>query len=121
RIKKYLQIFEEYIVKRKVNVIMISPNQLIFDLAKRTADTIVKTFGKNCEVAVHDFSNFNLNESLIYLAGSVTNREVGSPATNLVLEELKKPPSKVQDIPNYESHAKNKVMLKSSTLFLRDI
>lgn len=97
---------------------MTTSNQLIFDLAKRTADTIVQMFGKNCEVAVHDFSN--LDESLIYLSGSVTNRKIGSPATNLVLEELQKKSSKVHDIPNYKTHARNGVMLKSATVFLRD-
>src|SRR5699024_6770698 len=50
----------------------------------------------------------------------VTNRKIGSPATNLVLKELKKESAHVQDISNYKTHASNGVMLKSSTVFLRD-
>lgn len=97
---------------------MNSSNQIVFDLAKRTADTITEMFGKNCEVAVHDF--FNLDESLIYLVGDITDRDIGSPATNLVLKELKKPSMDAKDITNYQTHSNNGIMLKSSTIFLRD-
>jgi predicted transcriptional regulator YheO len=93
-------------------------NDQIFDLAKRTADMLVKMFGRRCEVAVHDFSN--LKKSLIYIAGNVTDRKVGSPITDLVLTELKKDPSDVEDIPNYKTQARNGTVMKSSTVFLRD-
>ncbi len=96
----------------------MTSNEVVFDFAKRTADMMVDMFGSHCEVAVHDFSN--LDQSLIHLAGSVTNRGIGSPATNLVLEELKKSASEVSDIPNYKTHTKEGVMLKSATVFLRD-
>lgn len=89
-----------------------------FDLAIRTADMLVKMFGARCEVAVHDFDN--LEKSLIYLAGSVTNREIGSPITDLVLQELKKEPSGIKDIPNYKTQSKKGVIMKSSTVFIRD-
>jgi|SRR5699024_2728514 len=97
---------------------IMSINQIVFDFAKRTADSIVKMFGEKCEVAIHDFSD--LDKSLIYLSGTVTNRDVGSPATNLVLEELKKPSEEVEDIYNYKTYADNGVVFKSSTVFLRN-
>ncbi|MGY0692759.1 helix-turn-helix transcriptional regulator [Virgibacillus sp. FSP13] len=93
-------------------------HQVIFDFAKRTADMLVKMFGSHCEVAVHDFNN--LEKSLIHIAGSVTKREIGAPITNLVLEELRKNPYEIDDIPNYRTHSKTGDIMKSSTVFLRD-
>jgi predicted transcriptional regulator YheO len=90
----------------------------IFEFANRTADMLVKMFGPRCEVAVHDFNN--LEKSLIYIAGKITDREIGSPITDLVLQELRKPPTEIQDIPNYKTQSKKGVVMKSSTVFLRD-
>ena len=93
-------------------------NEPIFNMAMRTADMLVKMFGSRCEVAVHDFSD--LKKSLVYLAGNVTGREIGSPSTDLVLNELAKPESDIQDIPNYKTRLPNGITMKSSTVFLRD-
>lgn len=93
-------------------------NQTIFDQACRTADTLVAMFGQRCEVAIHDFSN--LEESLFYLKGNLTNRKKGAPITDLVLQELKKADHEIEDITNYETVLKNGSVLKSSTIFLRD-
>lgn len=93
-------------------------NNVIFDLAIRTADMIVKMFGDRCEVAVHDFTD--LQHSLIHLAGNVTGRKIGSPITDLVLNELTKKQEDVQDIPSYKTQSKQGKVLKSSTVFLRD-
>jgi predicted transcriptional regulator YheO len=91
----------------------------IFNLAKRTADMLVNMFGSRCEVAVHDFKD--LKHSLVYLAGNVTGRKVGGPITDLVLTELRKDPSEIRDIPNYKTQARNGTVMKSSTVFLRDM
>jgi predicted transcriptional regulator YheO len=90
----------------------------IFDLAKRTADMLVKMFPSRCEVVVHDFSN--LEKSLIHIAGKITDRRIASPITDLVLQELRKPHSSVEDIPNYKTQSKKGIVMKSSTVFLRD-
>ncbi|OCA89909.1 hypothetical protein F7984_05255 [Pradoshia sp. D12] len=97
----------------------IDPNAPIFNMAIRTADMIVKMFGPRCEVAVHDFAD--LKKSLVYLAGNVTGREIGSPCTDLVLNELTKPVSDIEDIPNYKTRLINGITMKSSTIFLRDV
>ncbi|WP_462405245.1 helix-turn-helix transcriptional regulator [Gracilibacillus sp. Marseille-QA3620] len=89
----------------------------VFNLAMRTADMLVKMFGSRCEVAVHDFSD--LQKSLVYLAGNVTGREMGSPSTDLVLNKLTKPVSDIEDIPNYKTRLPNGITMKSSTIFLR--
>ena len=93
-------------------------NEPIFKMAMRTADMLVKMFGSRCEVAVHDFSD--LKKSLVYLAGNVTGRDIGSPSTDLVLKELATPETDIQDIPNYKTRLPNGITMKSSTVFLRD-
>jgi predicted transcriptional regulator YheO len=79
---------------------------------------LVKMFGSRCEVAVHDFSD--LKKSLIHIAGDVTDRKIGSPITDLVLNELAKHDNDVNDIANYKTQSKKGNVMKSSTIFLRD-
>jgi predicted transcriptional regulator YheO len=97
---------------------MDSGHSFIFEQAIRTADILVEMFGPRCEVAVHDFSH--LEQSMIHLAGTVTNRKIGAPITDLVLRELKKPAAEIKDIPNYTTTTKKGIIMKSSTVFLRD-
>ncbi|GGE27609.1 DNA-binding protein [Pullulanibacillus camelliae] len=97
---------------------MKNENNLIFDHAIRTADMLVTMLGPRCEVAVHDFTN--LEQSLIYVAGTITGRSVGGPITDLVLQELKKSPEKIADIPNYKTVSEKGHVMKSSTVFLRN-
>ncbi len=97
---------------------IVNENGPIFDLVKRTADMVVKMFGNRCEVAVHDFKN--LKKSLVYIAGNVTGRKIGSPITDMVLTELTKDSAEIEDIGNYRTQAKNGAIMKSSTVFLRD-
>ncbi|PID25443.1 transcriptional regulator [Sporosarcina sp. P7] len=91
-------------------------NKLVFDHAIRTADILVEMFGSKCEVAVHDFSS--LEKSLIHLAGSVTGRDVGSPITDLVLQQLKN--GHGEDFANYKTVSGKGSVMKSSTVFLKD-
>ncbi|GLB60850.1 helix-turn-helix transcriptional regulator [Cytobacillus sp. NCCP-133] len=93
-------------------------HKTVFDLAIRTADMLVRMFGSRCEVAVHDFSD--LKKSLIHIAGNVTDRKIGSPITDLVLNELAKYENDVNDIANYKTQSKKGNVMKSSTIFLRD-
>ena len=58
----------------------------ILNVLKQVADAVIKTFGRSCEVSVHDLSN--LNKSLIYIAGNVTKREPGAPITDMALKAL---------------------------------
>jgi predicted transcriptional regulator YheO len=92
---------------------------VVFNQAIETADTLVKMLGRYSEVAVHNFHN--LGNSLIHLAGSVTERKPGSPITNLVLQELKKPSSEITNMTNYKTVTNDGHVLKSSTVFLRNL
>ncbi|MCP3032363.1 PAS domain-containing protein [Halobacillus sp. A1] len=97
---------------------MESENELVFNQAIRTADILVEMLGSKCEVAIHDFSD--LEQSLIYLAGTLTERGIGSPITDLVLRELQTDDGEVNDFANYKTVSKKGLVMKSSTVFLRD-
>ena len=45
---------------------------------------IEEASGKNTEVVIHDLRH--PESSLVYVIGNVTKREIGAPATNLILE-----------------------------------
>jgi predicted transcriptional regulator YheO len=88
------------------------------ELMKPVAQGIAATFGKNCEVVLHDLKD--PSSSLIFRAGTVTNREIGAPITNLVLEALKRHGDKTEDLIGYRNRTKDGKVLKSSTIFIRD-
>lgn len=82
------------------------------------AQGIVQTFGKYCEVAVHDLQK--PENSLIYVAGNITRRQKGAPITNIVLENIRKYGDNCPDLIGYKNVTKEGKMLKSSTIFTRD-
>jgi predicted transcriptional regulator YheO len=90
----------------------------IFNILKQLADAVVKTFGRSCEVAVHDFSD--LNKSLVYLAGDVTGRKQGAPITDLVVKALHRDGKNIKDRYNYKTTTKDGRSIKSSTIFIRN-
>ncbi|ABO49153.1 YheO domain protein [Desulforamulus reducens MI-1] len=82
------------------------------------ATGLVQTFGKYCEVAVHDLRT--PENSLIYVAGSITRREKGAPITNIVLEGVRKYGDSCPDLIGYKNVTKDGRILKSSTIFARN-
>lgn len=82
------------------------------------ADGVAETFHPFCEVVLHDLSD--LSQSLVYIAGNLTNRELGGTATDLVLKQLKKYGDDVEDIIGYEGTSVDGKIYKSSTIFIRD-
>jgi predicted transcriptional regulator YheO len=96
----------------------MTEKELILDNLNRLADVIVRTFGRNCEVAVHDFGD--LRHSLVHIAGSVTKRRPGAPITDLVVKAWRKEGNAVTDIANYQTNTKEGRILKSSTFFIRN-
>ncbi|MGI6553539.1 MAG: helix-turn-helix transcriptional regulator [Bacillota bacterium] len=85
---------------------------------KPIAQGIAATFGKNCEVVLHDLKD--PSSSLIFKAGTVTNRDIGAPITNLVLEALRRHGDETEDLIGYRNRTKDGKTLKSSTIFIRD-
>jgi len=81
-------------------------------------DAIAETFGKNCEVVLHDFRK--PHQSVIKIAnGYITGRDVGSPATDLILSFIgdKNPPDAIV---GYQTRTKKGSELKSTTIFIRN-
>lgn len=96
----------------------VDEKELIIENLKGIADMLVQTFGRKCEVAIHDLSE--LQKSLKYIAGTVTSRKPGAPITDLVVKALRSEGNKVKNIHNYRSHTSNGNILKSSTSFFRN-
>ncbi len=95
-----------------------SERAIIFENMKQIARTVVRTFGRNCEIALHDFQD--LEHSLIHLEGTITGRKLGAPITNLVIKAWRKEGDAVRDMVNYPSTSRGGHRLKSSTSFIRD-
>lgn len=97
---------------------MTASKSELFANLKRVASVLVQTFGRNCEVAIHDFDL--LPNSLIHIEGNVTKRKPGAPITDLVLRALRSEKKLVQDFTNYRTISNEGHALKSSTTFLFD-
>jgi predicted transcriptional regulator YheO len=82
-------------------------------------DALAETFGKNCEVVLHDFSK--PHQSIIKIAnGHVTGREVGGPATDLILSFIGKKGQKSESLVGYCTKTKKGNELKSTTVFIKN-
>lgn len=79
---------------------------------------IAATFGSNCEVVLHDFSN--LENSIVTIEnGHVTGRDFSSPMTEISLKKVVD--GKVEeDLINYTGKSTDGRVLKSTTMFIRD-
>jgi predicted transcriptional regulator YheO len=95
----------------------MTETELIFTNLEKLADSIVALFGKNCEACIHDLSS--LQKSLVYIAGNVTGRSIGAPATDLLIRRLKQN-SVPQDMHNYKTTTSDGRSLKSTTTFVSD-
>lgn len=86
------------------------------------AKTISATFGKNCEVVIHDISR--PQSSIIFIEnGHVTGRKVGDPITDFALLSLKEGgfgKTKEDKLLNYKTKTKDGRTLKSSSVFIKD-
>jgi predicted transcriptional regulator YheO len=98
--------------------IKLNTKETILDNLKAIAQGIAETYGKNCEVVVHDLRD--LERSLIYVAGNLTDRKPGMPITDLVVKALQREGNAAKDIIGYKAVAKDGRVLKSSTVFIRD-
>jgi len=86
------------------------------------AKTISATFGKNCEVVLHDFGG--LQNSIIFIEnGHVTGRKVGDPITDFALASWRKGGFgnlKDNKLFNYKTKTKDGRILKSSSVFIKN-
>lgn len=80
---------------------------------------LAEVLGEKSEVVLHDVKN--LDQSIVAIRNNqISGREVGGPATDLVLQTMKNNGKQKQDfITNYEGRSKNNGTLRSSTFFVR--
>jgi len=82
-------------------------------------ESIGKTFGKNCEVVLHEIGDSYKTIIAIY-NGHVTGRSVESPMVNEGLESVRSKGNHADHILNYQNKSSNGKTLKSSTMLIRD-
>ena len=96
----------------------MNERDLILGQLQQVGEAIVAMFGKNCETCIHDLND--LQNSLVYINGSVTGRRVGAPATDLLVRVLEKSDGRPDDMHNYKTVSGDGRILKSSTTFVCD-
>jgi predicted transcriptional regulator YheO len=79
---------------------------------------IAGTFGSNCEVVLHDFSDLK-NSIVIIENGNVTGRDKSSSMTDHSLQQVKAGKTQ-KDIINYSGKGTDGRTIKSTTMFIRD-
>lgn len=81
---------------------------------------LAETLGKNFEIVLHDLSD--LESSVIAIEnGHITNRTIGAPATDFLVEFIKKDQKANKNMElNYMTQTKEGKKLKSSTFLIRD-
>lgn len=84
--------------------------------------TIAATFGKNCEVVLHDISG--PQKSIVAIEnGHVTGRKINDPITDLALLSLRQSGfgnQREDKLINYKTQTKDGKILKSSSVFIKD-
>lgn len=94
-----------------------SDQQATFALFKRLAVALCKLFNSQCEVVIHDFTDFE--HSIIHIEGNISNRSVGGAATDLLLTHARNGATD-EDLYSYLTSLPGGGWMKSSTIFLRD-
>lgn len=83
------------------------------------AKGVAETFGSNCEVVIHDFSNLE-NSILAIFNGHVTGRTIETKMTESILEKINLH-QEGKDVYNYTGKSTLGRELKSTTTFIRDV
>lgn len=83
------------------------------------AQMLVKTFGKDCEVVLHDL--LDPEHSVVYVVnGNVTGRQQGQSFDQLIKQVIFSKDLKDDYVANYYFHAANGKLIRSSTLLIRN-
>jgi predicted transcriptional regulator YheO len=86
-------------------------------LLQSIARGIARTFGSDCEVALHNLSN-EIDHTIDFIEnGHVTGRKQGDGASEIVLAALRE--GNLEDRYDYITHSKDGRMLKSSSIAVR--
>ena len=88
----------------------------LFEQLKSVGTAITEAFGEICEVVIHDVSD--LDHSIIWIKGNVTNRRIGGCITDLGLAKIRS--GDTQDLFRYTTTTEDGKTLTSSSVFLKD-
>ena len=89
----------------------------VLDFLKRVADGLAVMFGHNCEVVIHDMTNYE--SSILYITNKhVTEREMGGKLDILGTKDIDSF-FKGSDLVNYKGKTKNNHLIKSSTFHVK--
>lgn len=80
-------------------------------------DALGRALGPDVEVVLHDLER--LPNSVVALSNPLTGRTVGDPPTDLLLRDVRE--GRFQDRYRYEARSAGGRLLRSSTLFVRDV
>lgn len=95
----------------------IPPPSPVLNVFKGMIDGLRDAIGPDCEIVLHDFRN--PQSTIIAIAGSITDRSIGGPPTDLLLRLLRERKTD-NHVLNYETNTPDGRTLRSSTLFVRD-
>ena len=95
-------------------------NEEIDNLA-RIMKMLSAQFGKNSEFVLHDLKKDYDHTIVAIENNAITGRTVGDGGTNLGLEVLRNPPNANGDIYNYVTKTPDGKLLRSSTMYFRDV
>lgn len=90
----------------------------IFAAIVPTIEGIAATFGRSCEVLVHDYRD--PEHSVVAVAGSLTGRRVGGSMSEIGLRVLARGAEATNEL-NYLTRTRDGRVLKCSTMPLRDV
>jgi predicted transcriptional regulator YheO len=91
---------------------------LVLEGIRQILPGLASAIGPDCELVLHDFRD--VRHSLIAIEGNITGRILGSPLTDLILQVIRKDDNP-KDLLNYQSQTHNGHIIRSSTLFFRDL
>ena len=90
------------------------------DALKQIAKGIAATFGRNCEVVIHDVSGKGSDSTIVAIEnGHVTGRKVGDGASQIALEQVLSADEHPVDQLRYLTKTPDGKILKSSTMYIR--
>ena len=95
----------------------MSVDDAVFDALQPVVDGIRETFGRRCEVVLHDYRR--PEHSVIAVAGDVTGRKVGSAMSEIGLKLMRQGDDACDEL-NYVTRLSDGRSIKSSTVLLRD-
>ena len=87
-------------------------------IALQMMQSLSDMLGCRYELILHDLSH--LESSVVAVQGNITNRKPGAPATNFLIQMLKKYGDDAPNSVNYKNVLPDGRILRSSTTFIRD-